>query len=63
MEYFVQPKIETCYVCNRGTARPRLQENRTNTEIVTEAVWVCPNCNNQFKRGVVNRKPICSNAK
>jgi PHP family Zn ribbon phosphoesterase len=62
MSYFVTPKVETCYSCHRGTARPRLQETRTATEIIVEAKWVCPNCGSPFKHGVVEKRPI-TNAK
>lgn len=59
----VTPKIETCYVCHRGTARPRINEKRTSTEIVVEASWVCPNCGNLFKRGEIERRPIINATK
>ena len=58
MPYFLTPKIETCYSCHKGTARPRIQEIRTNTKIIVEAKWVCPNCGNIFKHGVIEEKAL-----
>lgn len=59
----VVPKPETCYSCHKGTARPRENIVRTHTEIIVEAIWVCPNCGSQFKRGTVSITPINRNAK
>lgn len=63
MSYFVQPKIETCYSCHKGQARPRIVTSRTNNEIITEAKWVCPNCGNQFKHGIISKQPINTSEK
>jgi len=61
MSNFVTPRVEVCYSCHRGSARPRVSEYRTATEVVVEALWVCPNCQNSFKRGVVSRTPVVTN--
>jgi len=58
MSYFVTPKVETCYSCHRGTARPRLSNVKSGTNMIVEAKWVCPNCGSAFKHGVVSSTPI-----
>jgi len=63
MSYYVTPRVETCYSCHRGSARPRLTEVRTQNKIIVEAKWVCPMCNSPFKHGVVEERPIVNDTK
>jgi len=53
-EYTVQPVCDSCPRCGIAV-RPRIDRefDRPNNRTLVEATWVCTNCYNRFRRGIV----------
>ena len=46
-----------CTFCNGATASARVRTYTCGNDIVTEASYTCPRCNNLIARDIVNREP------
>lgn len=46
-----------CNYCNKSNAVARVTEVVNESEIISQAKWICPLCNNVVKVAELGRKP------
>jgi transposase-like protein len=50
----IQPKPMQCTACGTTGVQPTRLKQESRTQIIVEARYVCPKCNNYFFRGIIS---------